>query len=112
MAQIATGLAAASGRNTLTWDGKGDNGARLPAGDYRFVLTARSEEAERVRGLATGADDYMVKPFDPRELVARVKSVLRRQAAVQFPVVRPRPDRDHRGRRCLRRPRYLAPGNS
>jgi two-component system phosphate regulon response regulator PhoB len=42
------------------------------------MLTARSEEAERVRGLATGADDYMVKPFSMPELLARVKSLLRR----------------------------------
>jgi DNA-binding response OmpR family regulator len=43
-----------------------------------IMLTARGEESERVRGLATGADDYVVKPFSPRELTARVKSVLRR----------------------------------
>ena len=42
------------------------------------MLTARSEEAERVRGLATGADDYLVKPFSMPELLARVKSILRR----------------------------------
>jgi two-component system, OmpR family, phosphate regulon response regulator PhoB len=43
-----------------------------------IMLTARSEEAERVRGLATGADDYMVKPFSVPELLARIKTVLRR----------------------------------
>ena len=43
-----------------------------------IMLTARGEEADRVRGLDTGADDYMTKPFSPRELVARVKAVLRR----------------------------------
>jgi two-component system phosphate regulon response regulator PhoB len=43
-----------------------------------IMLTARSEEAERVRGLATGADDYMVKPFSVPELLARVKTILRR----------------------------------
>jgi two-component system phosphate regulon response regulator PhoB len=42
------------------------------------MLTARSEEAERVRGLATGADDYLVKPFSVPELLARIKSILRR----------------------------------
>ncbi|HEY6916062.1 MAG TPA: phosphate regulon transcriptional regulator PhoB, partial [Allosphingosinicella sp.] len=42
------------------------------------MLTARGEEADRVRGLETGADDYVTKPFSPRELVARVKAVLRR----------------------------------
>ena len=43
-----------------------------------ILLTARSEEPDRVLGLELGADDYMVKPFSPRELVARVRSVLRR----------------------------------
>jgi DNA-binding response OmpR family regulator len=43
-----------------------------------IMLTARGEEADRIVGLELGADDYMVKPFSPRELVARVKSVLRR----------------------------------
>jgi two-component system phosphate regulon response regulator PhoB len=42
------------------------------------MLTARGEEAERVRGLATGADDYVVKPFSVPELLARAKSILRR----------------------------------
>ncbi len=43
-----------------------------------IMLTARGEEAERVRGLATGADDYVVKPFSVPELLARAKSLLRR----------------------------------
>jgi two-component system phosphate regulon response regulator PhoB len=43
-----------------------------------IMLTARGEEAERVRGLATGADDYIVKPFSVPELVARVRTILRR----------------------------------
>jgi two-component system phosphate regulon response regulator PhoB len=43
-----------------------------------IMLTARGEEEDRVRGLETGADDYVTKPFSPRELVARVKAVLRR----------------------------------
>jgi DNA-binding response OmpR family regulator len=43
-----------------------------------IMLTARSSEEERVQGLTMGADDYLTKPFSPRELVARVKSVLRR----------------------------------
>lgn len=43
-----------------------------------LMLTARAEEEDRVRGLETGADDYLTKPFSPRELVARIKAVLRR----------------------------------
>jgi two-component system phosphate regulon response regulator PhoB len=56
---------------------------RLRAGDATrtlpvIMLTARGEEAERVRGLAVGADDYVVKPFSVPELMARVKALLRR----------------------------------
>jgi two-component system phosphate regulon response regulator PhoB len=43
-----------------------------------IILTARGEEDDRIRGLDAGADDYVVKPFSPSELVARVKAVLRR----------------------------------
>ena len=43
-----------------------------------IMLTARGEESERVRGLATGADDYVVKPFSVPELMARIRSILRR----------------------------------
>ena len=50
--------------------------ARVPI----IMLTARGEEEERVRGLATGADDYMVKPFSLPELVARVNALLRRSS--------------------------------
>jgi two-component system, OmpR family, response regulator len=46
-----------------------------------IMLTARDEEADRVAGLELGADDYVTKPFSPRELVARIKAVLRRAAA-------------------------------
>jgi two-component system, OmpR family, alkaline phosphatase synthesis response regulator PhoP len=45
-----------------------------------IMLTARDGEADRVAGLELGADDYVTKPFSPRELVARVRAVLRRQA--------------------------------
>src|SRR5688572_32871741 len=50
--------------------------AQLPI----LMLTARGEEDERIRGLATGADDYVVKPFSVPELMARVKALLRRAA--------------------------------
>jgi len=46
-----------------------------------IVLTARGEEIDRVVGLELGADDYMVKPFSPKELVARVRAILRRTAS-------------------------------
>jgi DNA-binding response OmpR family regulator len=46
-----------------------------------IMLTARTEEADRVSGLELGADDYVTKPFSPRELVARVRAVLRRTEA-------------------------------
>ncbi|MBD2663564.1 two-component response regulator [Richelia sinica FACHB-800] len=50
-------------------------GAKDP---YILMLTAKGEEIDRVIGLSTGADDYMVKPFSPRELVARVRALFRR----------------------------------
>lgn len=46
-----------------------------------IMLTARSEEDDRIRGLDAGADDYISKPFSPRELIARVKAVLRRSSS-------------------------------
>ena len=58
-----------------------------------LMLTARTDEADKVAGFAVGADDYLTKPFSLRELVVRVKAILRRkermqQTAVQAPVVR------------------------
>jgi len=47
------------------------------------MLTARGDEADRIVGLELGADDYVVKPFSPKELVARVRAVLRRAAAAR-----------------------------
>jgi DNA-binding response OmpR family regulator len=48
-----------------------------------LMLTARDEDVDKIIGLEVGADDYMTKPFNPRELVARVKSILRRAAPAQ-----------------------------
>jgi len=50
-----------------------------------IILTAKAEETDRILGLELGADDYVVKPFSPKELVARVKAVLRRQNRSQEP---------------------------
>src|SRR5687768_5246710 len=47
-----------------------------------IMLTARGEETDRIVGLEMGADDYLAKPFNPRELLARIKSVLRRTRAL------------------------------
>lgn len=51
---------------------------RMFSDAYVLMLTARAEEIDRIVGLSVGADDYLVKPFSPRELVARVKALLRR----------------------------------
>jgi DNA-binding response OmpR family regulator len=50
---------------------------------YILMLTARAEEVDKILGLSMGADDYLTKPFSPRELVARVKAMLRRPRAGQ-----------------------------
>ncbi len=50
---------------------------------YVIMLTARSEEVDKLIGLAVGADDYLTKPFSPRELVARVRAMLRRPRGQQ-----------------------------
>ncbi len=68
-------------------------------------LTARSDEIDRVVGLELGADDYVPKPFSPRELVARVRSVLRRAAkvpAAPAPNPAPAPLQIDEGRRQIR----------
>ena len=59
-----------------------DDAAQQPA---VIMLTARSDEPDRLLGLDLGADDYIVKPFSPREVVARVKAVLRRAAPARAP---------------------------
>jgi two-component system phosphate regulon response regulator OmpR len=57
------------------------------AGDQTpiIMLTAKGEEVDRIVGLEMGADDYLPKPFSPRELVARINAVLRRKAPVELP---------------------------
>jgi two-component system OmpR family response regulator len=54
-----------------------------------IMLTARGEETDRIVGLEMGADDYLAKPFNPRELLARIKSVLRRARSVPDNLKRP-----------------------
>ncbi len=66
-----------------------------------LFVTARDEEVDRILGLELGADDYMTKPFSPRELVARVRAVLRRGAAPAAPVLELGPVRLDRERRTV-----------
>src|SRR5207244_8422273 len=56
---------------------------RRTSGVPIVMVTARGEESDRIVGLELGADDYVVKPFSPKELVARVRAVLRRAAAAR-----------------------------
>ncbi len=56
-----------------------DRTARIPV----IMLTAKSDESDRVLGLELGADDYVTKPFSPRELLARIKAVMRRSSSAQ-----------------------------
>jgi DNA-binding response OmpR family regulator len=71
------------------------------------MLTAKSTEDDRIRGLDLGADDYLVKPFSPRELVARVRALLRRTGAAQRPASDPALRFDG-GRLCLDPERHQA----
>ncbi|MEJ2757178.1 MAG: response regulator transcription factor [Anaerolineales bacterium] len=54
---------------------------------YVIMLTARSEEMDKVIGLSVGADDYLTKPFSPRELMARIKAALRRMRTTAAPAI-------------------------
>jgi two-component system, OmpR family, phosphate regulon response regulator PhoB len=74
-----------------------------------IMLTARGEETERVRGLSTGADDYMVKPFSVPELLARIRTILRRVApdAVADALMAGDLALDRKTRRVRRGPRDL-----
>lgn len=56
-----------------------------PKDPYILMLSAKGDELDRVIGLSTGADDYLTKPFSPRELVARVRSLLRRSLRQEVP---------------------------
>ena len=68
---------------------------------YVIMLTARSEEIDKIVGLSVGADDYLTKPFSPRELVARVKAMLRRPRGVADS-----PTEESAQLHALRRPRH------
>jgi len=65
---------------------------RAKGGVGILMLTAEGEVIDRMVGLEVGADDYLAKPFDPRELLARVRSVLRRVRPVPLPAAAPAPD--------------------
>lgn len=58
-----------------------------------LMLTARDDEADMLVGFGVGADDYLTKPFSPRELVARVRAILRRAETGQSPTGHPQPER-------------------
>lgn len=81
---------------------------RLPI----LMLTARGEEGDRVRGLSTGADDYVVKPFSVPELMARVKALLRRSAPERIDDVLRHDDivLDRAAHRVMRGPREIRLG--
>jgi DNA-binding response OmpR family regulator len=68
-----------------------------------LMLTARTQEAEKILGLDTGADDYVTKPFSPRELRARIRALLRRAASDDEPVQRVGDSEVDFGRAELRR---------
>jgi two-component system alkaline phosphatase synthesis response regulator PhoP len=61
------------------------NTLRRDSDVYVLLLTAKTEETDKIVGLTMGADDYMTKPFSPRELVARVRAILRRERHVHAP---------------------------
>ena len=75
----------AEGIDVLAWARRNDRPTAL------LMLTARDTPADRIRGLDTGADDYLVKPFDFGELLARVRALQRRPRGVDAPVL-------HKGR--------------
>lgn len=70
------------GFSLTDWVRKRAQGSNTPV----LILTARDLADDRVQGLSLGADDYMVKPFDPRELVLRIEAILRRAGPRQTPI--------------------------
>lgn len=62
---------------------------------YVIMLTAKAEETDKIVGLSVGADDYLTKPFSPRELVARIKAALRRLKGIAGPVEGERLEFEH-----------------
>jgi len=87
LAILDVGLPDGSGLDLCrAWRQSGDDALRaLPV----LMLTARAEELDRVVGLELGADDYLTKPFSPRELVARVRALLRRASLAAPPLPAP-----------------------
>ena len=83
-----------------------------------IMLTARGEERDKVLGLETGADDYITKPFSPRELVSRIKAVLRRRAPqmtdepVEVNGLQARPDQSPRAAAKARRWNWGRPNSA
>lgn len=75
------GLPQLSGLDLLAWLRK--KGGNLPV----LILTARDTVADRVKGLDSGADDYLVKPFDLEELAARIRALLRRHGGRAMPLI-------------------------
>ena len=71
-----------------------------------LMLTARDDDIDKIVGLEVGADDYLTKPFNPRELVARIKSILRRSTATA------QGGTPGRGRHGARRPARSTPGDA
>jgi len=95
VAGLASAVARPPALIVLDWMLPGQSGAEFLRQLRRvhrtpvIMLTARGEESDRVVGLELGADDYVTKPFSPRELVARVRAVLRRTSPRQEPTERP-----------------------
>ena len=76
---------------------------------YVVMLTARDTELDTIVGLSVGADDYVTKPFSPRELVARIRAMLRRPRTVAAPVeLPPRPPSPDRRREYSGRCRSMS----